>query len=783
MRQHTKLACVIAAIFATSIHQAGAQSAPATAPADSSTATGTSTTASKKTEQLDTVVVTAQKRKEDANKVPLSISVMSGEQIEAAHITDIADVTRAVPNISFSGQGAAGPGLSNIEIRGISSAAGSSTVGVYMDDVSMTTRNLYSLGSAEPKFFDISRIEVLRGPQGTLYGASSLGGTIKFITNQPDASGREVNFHTEVSTTEHGGTNTLANAVINQPLIPGELALRLGVQTGRTSGYIDQVSPSTGGVIASGINSEQDRVVRAALKWSPTRNLSITPSIFYQEVSTDDIDASYLSLPPNQTNKIVREPGVDRLKLPSVTVNYDFGNADLISVTSYYERTFNRTQDGTTVNSQYIGGTINTTPGAPAGLGDAVSVLPSAVYLNNDARQISQEVRLTSKPYDPKGNTPYTWLAGAYFSNLHTTVFDNEPVFGINSTFAQYGTTTLAILGSTFPNDNSYYSVRHYETKQYASFGEFNYYLNPDLHATFGLRYLHAKDTLARDGDFYFAGGPVHTIASSKADAVTPKFALSWDVDSTDLLYGTISKGVRLGSENRDIPYSICSTDFQNLNLSGSPASFGPDKLWSYEAGNKSRFWNNHLSVNLAAFYISWDQIQQDIVLPTCGYDFETNIGKAKSYGAEFEVKAKPIPDLILGFSGGYTHAELASDVASLGVKSGDPIEGVPEYNAALNAEYHFLLPADTDGFVRGASHWIGKSHGTLVKTDPDYDRPSYFTFDASAGANYNNWELSLFVKNLFNNDKVIQRPNVQFVEEGYRVRPRTIGISFSGKL
>ncbi len=768
-----KLACLAAAISSIFASSAYAQ-----------TTTDATTGAGKRTEQIDTVTVTAQKRKEDASKVPLSISVIRGDDIVGQHITDIGDVTRAIPNVSFSGASGSGAGLNNIEIRGVSSAAGSATVGVYMDDVSMTTRNLYSLGSAEPKLFDLDRIEVLRGPQGTLYGASSMGGTLKFITNQPNFNERETNIYSEVSSTKGGGTNYTVNGVFNLPLIKDEMALRIGLQKGRNSGYVDQVSPTNGKVVASGINSEESSVARIALKWSPTKDLTITPAIFYQEVKTADIDAFYTSLPGNQTNKIVREPGTDKLTVPSLTINYDMGFADLVSVSSLFQRDFDRTQDGTVVNSSYIGGLISSLPNAPAGLGDTVAGLPSAVYLNNQVRQFSQEVRLTSKPYDPKVS-PFTWIGGLFYSNLKTNVLDNEPVFGINKAFANAGVNPADpnLLGSAFPGDNSYFSGRHYRTEQTALFGEVNYYFSPTLHATVGARYLRATDSLSRDGDFFFAGGPAHSDASSNFNATTPKFAITWQVDPNNNLYASASQGFRLGGQNRAIPVSVCAADFKNLNLTLAPTSFDPDKLWSYEVGSKSRLMGNRLSVNLAAFYIDWNKLQQDVSLPGCGFDFETNVGKAKSYGFEFEVKAKPSSNVLIGFSGGYTDAKLSSDIPSIGAVSGDAIQGVPKYNASLTGQYNFDLANDTYGFARAAVHWVGSSHGSLIHTDPDYDRPAYSTVDASVGATWGTWELSLFAKNLLNNDKVIQRPNVQFVSEGYRVRPLTVGLSLSAKM
>jgi outer membrane receptor protein involved in Fe transport len=777
----SNLTCAIAAAAATSTlllatATAAAQQLPAGA--DPAAAPEVKKSA-KQSEQIEAVVVTAQKRKEDASKVPLSISVISGEELQAAHINNFADVTRAMPNISFSGASGAGAGLSNIEIRGISSAAGSATVGVYLDDVSMTTRNLYSMGSSEPKFFDIDRIEVLRGPQGTLYGASSMGGTIKFISNQPNLKEREASVYSEVSGTKGGGTNYTVNGVVNQPLIPGELALRIGIQTGHESGYIDQVSPTTGNVIASGINSQDSSVVKLAMKWQPTRNLSITPSVFYQEVNSKDIDASYLALPKNQTSKLVREPGNDRLLVPSLTVNYDMGKADLVSVSSFYQRTFNRTQDGTTVNN--LGSAV---PDTPPGLAAAIGALPSAVYLQNQVRQFSQEFRVASKPYD-QTVSPFTWLGGVYYANLHTNVTDNEPIFGLNATYAAFGANPAdpGQLGIAFPNDNSYFSERHYRTEQKAVFGELNYYFVPTLHGTVGLRYLQATDSLSRNGDDYWNGGPTSSSVSSSSSKLTPKFSLIWEVDPNNTVYTSATEGFRLGGNTRPIPASLCASDFANLGITEAPTSFKSDKLWSYELGNKSRLLGNRLSVNASVFYIQWDGLQQDIQLPGCGFDYETNVGKAKSYGAEFEIKGKPTSNILLGLSGGYTKATLSSDVPSLKAHAGDPIQGVPKYNVSLTGQYSFNLPGDYYGFARAAAHWTGSSHGTLVATDPDYQRPAYSTVDASVGATYDRWELTLFVKNLTNSDKVIQRPNVQSVSEGYRVAPRTIGVSLAGKI
>jgi iron complex outermembrane recepter protein len=484
-------------------------------------------------ESVDRIVVTAQKRREDVQQVPLSVSVLSAESLQADHVADFADLTRNIPNMSFSTQ--AGTGLATIELRGVSSQAGASTVGVYLDDISLTTRNLYSQGTAEPRFFDLERLEVLSGPQGTLYGAGSMGGTIRFLSRQPNLRAVEANATAEVSVTDHGGTNWKAQAVVNVPLSPDRLALRAGVQQGRDSGYVDLVDPQTLKVTQTGINSQQWTVAKLALKAQLAQGWTVTPALFSQINKSDDIDSSYLTVGsyqqfnPNvplalfQTSKPVREPGNDRLTIPSLTVNGDVGFADLTGVFGLYKRQFDRTQDGTSVNSSFLGTQVTD----PA-LGQVVGFLPSAVFLNNNIDQRSAELRLASKPYDGSG-LPLTWVGGAYYAREKTTVVDNEPIFGINAAFVAAGkdiTNPADLAGAfpnDFPNDSSYYSARHYDDIQYSLFGELTYHVMPSLRVAAGVRSLWAIQGFRREGDFYYAGGPSSVAISNNTQATTPR--------------------------------------------------------------------------------------------------------------------------------------------------------------------------------------------------------------------------------------------------------------------
>jgi len=762
-------------------------------------ATAASPAASTPNGEIARVVITAQKRKEDIQAVPVSVSVISAEQLKADQINSVEDLTRNVPNISFNSQG--GPGLGTVEIRGISSQAGAATVSQYIDDVSLTTRNLYSQGTAEPHLFDLDSVEVLRGPQGTLYGASSLGGTIKYISKQPDLKSFGGSATLSMYGTQGGSTSWQEEGVLNVPVIKDRLAVRIGVQSGHQGGYIDQRSPDADAngdhpITSRDINSSDWNVVKLAAKAVIEPGWTISPSLFIQQVNTDDIDAAYETdgtnpLPRFSTIKKVKEPGRDRLAVPSVTINGEMGIGSLTAVLSGYQRRFNRIQDGTYINDpSYL--VLN--PDAYPGLVADIDALTSEVQLHNKIDQTSLEVRLASKDYDPKSGRHFTWIGGLYASDASTTVVDNEPIPGITAVFAKHNFNGEdgSLLDGAFPGDfigdDSYYSARHYHDKQASVFGELTWHPFESLAATVGMRYLDASQHFARQGAYFWAGaGPHDAQINSSGTASTPSFKLNWAVDPNVSLYGNVSKGFRLGGANRPVPNTpAVRAAIVDLGLPGfPPASYAPDSLWNYEVGSKSSLWGNRVTFNVSAFLLKWKNIQQDITLESSGFDFETNTGKATSYGLEAELKARVTENLTLGLSGGYTHATFDADVPSLGsgadgltVRKGDLVQGVPRINAKASFDYHWALTGETNAFVRADGQFTGKSRGQFNHTDPDYNRAAYFTVDASTGVNFDKFEFTLFVKNANNNHTAIQRPNVQLVSEAYYLRPRQIGIS-----
>ena len=746
--------------------------------------------------EIARVVITAQKRKEDIQAVPLSVSVMSDEQLKAAQISSVEDLTRNMPNISFSSQ--AGPGLGTVEIRGVSSQAGSATVSVYLDDVSLTTRNLYSQGSAEPMFFDLDSVEVLRGPQGTLYGASSLGGTIKFVSKQPDLKYFGGSATLSTFGTEHGSTSWQEQAVVNVPIVKDRLAIRIGVLSGHQGGYVDQVDPDTHQVISRDINSMDVNVAKLSAKAVIEPGWTVSPALFIQQVNSDDIDATYLTdqsgnpLPRFETSKKVNEPGRDRLVVPSLTINGEMGIGTLTTVLSGYARRFNRIQDGTYINDPSYA--VNN-PDSYPGLVDALDALTSQVQLHNKIDQTSLEARLTSKDYDPKSGRHFTWIGGLYVSDATTEVVDNEPIPGIDAVFQKYGFNPadgvqfLNGFPGDFGNDDSYYSARHYHDKQASVFGELTWHPTSTLAATVGMRYLDASQHFERQGAYYYAGPGDHTVQiNSSATASTPSFKLNWEVSPETSLYANVSKGFRLGGANRPVPPTpLVEQAIADLHLPSFPAnSYAPDSLWNYELGSKNSLWGNRITLNMAAFLLKWKNIQQDINLESSGFDFEANAGRATSYGLEAELRARATENLTINASAGFTHATFDADVPYLGsgddgvltVRKGDYVQGVPRMSANLGFDYHWALNGDMNAFIRGNGQYTGKSRGQLAHADPDYNRSAYFVADASAGVNFEKWEVTLFVKNLNDNHKAIQNPSIQFVPEAYYLRPRQIGVT-----
>jgi iron complex outermembrane recepter protein len=736
---------------------------------------------------LAEVVVTAQKVTENLREVPISVSVVNEAELQNQHITDIADLTRTVPNFSFTSNG--NPGGAILEMRGISSAAGASPVAIYLDDVSITQRTTSgSVGQPEPVLLDIQQVEVLRGPQGTLYGASAEAGVLKFRTNPVDLNASEGSALAEVSGTEHGGLNYRANGVFNAPIVEGSLGVRFAAESDRNSGFIDRVSED-GALLGTRINDNESSVARMSVESKPSEQLTVIASLFYQRSIYGSTNTVTLGLPALETNNVVPDNGANTLIVPSLTISYDTGWADFTSVTSDYTRNAPFNYDGTVFNSVYIAQCyLEGLCGSPPLLdlhgnqsGAQIAALPSPGIDGFFTRQFSQELRLNSKPY-ASGGSPLTWVAGVYYQESTDRLSDYEYIPGFNTVFSSlYGTPALnGLFGGPLPDDLVFFGGYRFVEKQYSEFGDVTFHVNDALRFSAGLRYLTARLNVDRSAGGFFNGGDTSIALASKDHAVTPKFSIEYDLNQQATGYVTASKGFRLGGPNTPV-ISFCDGDLAQLGLTAAPASYGHDSLWNYEFGIKARP-TARLSINSAIFYDKWSQLQQSISLPDCGSGFTTNLGAAKAYGAETDVTALILEGLTATLSSGYTHANLTEAIPSMDIRAGSRVEGVPDWSSNASLEYIRPITASVSGLLRANYSYVGTSHGTLVSTDPDYERPSYDLVGASIGARIGGWEVSLFAKNLFNNQKIYQTPSHADVPLGLVLTPRIIGVTATGK-
>ena len=754
------------------------------------------------------IIVTSERRSESIQKVPISVSAISGEELQARHIDTIEDISRTVPGVSFTA--GATPGLDVIVIRGVSSTSGSSTIGAYLDDVSIGVPNLFGDGLVEPRLFDLERIEVLRGPQGTLYGASSEGGTIRYITKQPDMDKYKAEVMGDFSGTVHGGFNHQENGTVSIPIVPGTFAIRATLSYEDDSGYIDNYNYfNNAELLHGGVNSSHSITGHFTGKYVIDEDTILTPSLFVQRFKADDNNAFYPSGTTTTTlvypqklglwtqSKQVSEYSRDDVVLPSLTAERDVGFADLTSVSGYFFRDAQRQQDGTFYNSQ-IFATAFLDPVYPQfqAQNDAqIGTLRSPVQVQTTYQQVSQEIRLTSHPYE---NLPLRWVAGLYYSDLamHNHVFQLIP--GINQTFQNiYGfpleqSAVYPIFGGgvpqLFPGDSDEAVENDYDVRQYSIFGQVDYDILPNLHAAAGARYLIGRSAVnfASYG-FYEIGNPTPFDKSQLNYAFTPKFSLTYDLAPENNVYASVSKGFRLGGPQVGPtpfgPNSVCNQDFTNLGVTADPLAFGSDKLWTYELGSKNRFADDRLTVNAAFFYTQWYNVQQQIPLPICGYAYTANIGNAEIYGAELEITYRATRELTVGFNGSTQHAVVTTSNNAQTAAVGEHLIDVPEENGTLYGNYEHAIDDQSSLFLYTDYSYNGPSNGSYQTYNPNYKNPAYQTLNGSFGYRRGRYEVSIYGKNLTNDRNVLQRPQLNTVIEGYTLRPTTFGVQLRVQL
>jgi iron complex outermembrane recepter protein len=750
-------------------------------------------------DQLQEVVVTAEKRNENILEVPISVSVIDGGALESQHVTNFDAVTRMTPGVSFSagaGEGA-GEGQETIEIRGVSSNVGAATVGVYLDEAPITLPG--EVGSSQPKFFDMDRIEVLRGPQGTLYGSSSEGGTLRYIEKPADPSAFSADVAADGSYTQHGSGNDDFRAVLNQPVINDVLAVRIGVQYADQSGWIDRyahppgytnLSISTGQLLGSGVNQEHDIALKLAVTYKPTEALTITPLAYYQRTKADDQPAFFLGQALYTQENNVPQPVRDEFFIGSLKIEQDFGFAKLTSNSSYYWKDINRQADGTYYDPAYVVPYIldPALPQFQPKADPALSSLPTTAYDNQTVTNLVQEFRLASRP--PTGDElPLRWVGGLYLSYQSYRLLHKEVAPGWNQIFQSvYGFSPDSPLSPVsdpaFPDlwagDQFQHNREERKELEYAAFGQLDYDFTARFHGAVGARYDWASLPYDRfAGGFFNVGLPTFFSAVTHDDALTPKVSLKFDISSTSNVYASAAEGFRVGGINNPVPYSICQQDYINLGISAEPAAYAHDSLWTYELGSKAALFEQTLSFTGAIYDTQWKNIQQEIELPLCGYAYVSNVGDAQIRGAEFELHYK-IPALrgfTVGLNGDVQNARITAAPPGSPAAVGQHVLYTPEWDAAATADYTWPVSDDLKAFVHADVELTGPSNGGFQVGTPNYDDSAYAVVNANFGVDIHGCEVSLYSTNLLDDTTIIKHPQVNLVIEAYSVQPRTVGL------
>ena len=682
--------------------------------------------------EVEEIIVTATKRAERLVDVPLSVQAIGGRQLERIGAVNFSDYARTVAGISFQDSGA---GRSQIFVRGVSTGGDvdtgkESTVGVYIDETPVTE------GSSQPdlKLYDIERVEVLRGPQGTLYGSGSMGGTLRLITNQPRFEMVEGYVQGKGSLVHEGGAGGSVDAMINVPLTDN-LALRVVGYGIREDGFLDN-----GFSGAEDINDEETWGTRAALRYKPTDALDITLTGYHQQT---DIGAYYQvtdHYPRLVIDQSAKENFDDKFSIGNLRIEYDLGPAQLTSSTSYFDR------------HRAFGNDIDWFTEMLLGIPRANSPL----YY--DVTAFSEELRVTST-----SEGPLKWLVGLFYLDR-----DEDSGQSINP---------VGVPPPSDLNANVFYSRTLTSTKQLAGFFELGYELFDGFTVTGGAR----VSQIERDLTAIKAGALIGAYSSLSGDAdetpVTPKFNVSYRLHDGALLYAQASQGFRVGGVNPGLPN--CATCVVSLGT-----TFDSDSLWNYELGAKFELFERALRLNAAAFYIDWTDIQLNVSRED-GFNGFLNAGDARSRGGELEFSLSAGAGVEIGGQLTYTDAELTRlrpGVTGAGTP-GSRVPEVPEWSRSGYVEWVHPVLGDAEFRIRGDVQYVGERKDNFSGNRP---MDSYTLYNLSLVLDIGNYTASLFGKNLSDERAQLRRQYYAGVHDGVPVEfdrytvniPRTIGVA-----
>lgn len=753
------------------------------------------------------IIVTATKREASIQELPFSVNAQTQEDIQRTGSGNLEELSRNIAGLTIQNLG---PGQSQAAVRGVSAGqivrdqpGVKEQVGIYLDETVISL----SLFTPDLDLFDLNRVETLRGPQGTLFGSGSVGGTIRYITNQPDPTAFEGAIEANLNTLTDGGAGGHLKGMVNMPL-SDNAALRLVGYHTEYAGFIDALRE--GGGRDEDVNSGQRSGLRAALLLEPTANLTITPRIVYQETTTDGFNRQEvynLFANPYTTTRpaitfgereqflLLDEEFSDETLIADVTAVLTLGGVDLTSITSYVDRDILVSRDASALT-----GSVSVDLGYPA----AGVLLPSNLRDTTQLEQFTQEVRLSSN-----GGGRFQWLIGAFYADVDRTYAQRLPTPGYAGfTDAVFGAGTSAAVANGFPDlDSPYNADLPYQLTQVAVFGEASYDVSEKLTLTLGGRFYDFEEDRRFHSGGLFSNGDDRTDSTS-SDGFTPRVMASYEVNENVRLNAQASQGFRLGGVNDPLNLPLCTPEDEAIF--GAFQSYDDETSWNYEGGVKVS--RPGLTFNAAAFYNDIENLQVTLDAGSCSSRISFNVPEAHAGGVEFELSASPAPGLELSLGGTLVNAEFDSTVVDGlgnvigGLREGNRLPSVPEYQFAATGAYYFpweMFGGDHEAFVAASVVHVGSRftqpsdqennprtfvHGLPFGGAPagaatvvDLELPSYTTINVNAGLESEDWAFIFYVNNVTdeNTELAFDRERGGRARLGFHVNtPRTFGIT-----
>jgi iron complex outermembrane recepter protein len=724
------------------------------------------------------IVVTAQKRVEALSDVAQSVSVVGGDTLERQQADNLQDYLSLVPGLSLTGETR---GVSRISLRGINTGGVASTVGVYVDEVPFGSSSGLANGAilaGDFDTFDVARLEVLRGPQGTLYGASSLGGVLKFVTNAPNPDKFEARAQVSLEDVAHGGLSYAGTGMVNVPL-NDKIAFRASGFYRKDSGFVDSIgnNPVTSlvdptDVIIAGtkdqkdINDLESFGGRASLLFNATEDFTVRLSAIVQNTNSDNSD--YIEVDPSTLqalygglvqSRYLNEPTKIKYRVYSAVMDYDFGFANLTSSTSYGKFSEKFKRDWTLATGL-------TGVGTPLGplvdllYGTGNPRLSALLQQETFTNKFVQEFRLAS-PDSEK----FEWMVGAFYTHEKSGI-DPQNVLAVNAISGDaISDIPLLIEGAL---DSKYNEI--------AGFANGTLHVTPKFDVTLGGRWSHNKQTAEQFFTGDLLGGAVISFDGLNSDesVFTYSVAPRYEITENTSVYARVASGYRPGGPNVLPPGA------------DAPATYDADRLTSYEAGIKADWFQKRLSLDFAAYYLDWKDIQ--LFAQVNGFGINANGGTAVSKGFEFTLTGRPFEGLNLSLNGAYTDAHLTKDTDPLvGGFKGDPLPYVPDWSFGFNADYEFPITNTVNAFVGGSISYVSDRTPDFGTRDADGELvhlDSYETFDLRAGVETGRWLVQAYVRNLFDSQGIT---SIVTLDPGNYpndagavglIRPRTVGVT-----